>query len=193
MNRLNLINMPRLLSTLSVLLALGNWMPQAQAQSQSSDGLKLEQGLSKPYNAPEFTGLDGWLNSQPLTIQGLQGKVVLVDFWTYSCINCIHTLPYVVSWDKKYRDKGLVVVGIHSPEFDFEKNRDNVKAALTRYGISHPVALDNRLATWTNFRNQFWPAYYLINKQGKVVYTHYGEGDYDITENNIRYLLQADK
>lgn len=193
MNMLNLYNARRWLSTLSVLLALGYSMPHAYAQSQLTDGLKLEQGLSQPYSAPEFTGLDGWINSQPLTIQGLQGKVVLVDFWTYSCTNCIHTLPYVVSWDKKYRDKGLVVVGIHSPEFDIEKNRDNVKAAIARYGISHPVALDNRLATWTNFRNQFWPAYYLINKQGKVVYTHYGEGDYDVTENNIRYLLQAVK
>ena len=153
----------------------------------------LVDGLKQPYDAPEFTGLDGWLNSEPLTMASLRGKVVLVDFWTYSCINCIRTLPYVSALDREYRDKGLIVIGIHSPEFEFEKNKDNVKAALAAHGIQYPVALDSKLDTWTAFHNQYWPAHYLIDQQGHVVYTHFGEGHYAETENNIRYLLGLDK
>lgn len=151
--------------------------------------LTLQDGLVSPYPAPEFKDIDTWLNSPPLTMQSLKGKVVLIDFWTYSCINCIRTLPYITDWDKKYRDKGLVIVGVHSPEFEFEKKVDNVKAAIARYGIHYPVPLDNNLDTWLNFKNRYWPAHYLINREGKVVYTHFGEGKYDVTENNIRYLL----
>jgi len=151
--------------------------------------LTLRNGLDRPYPAPEFAGIDAWLNSQPLTMKSLKGKVVLVDFWTYSCINCIRTLPYITDWDRKYRDKGLVIVGVHAPEFEFEKKLDNVKAAIAQHGIHYPVALDNNLATWTNFNNVYWPAHYLINRDGQVVYTHFGEGEYDVTENNIRYLL----
>lgn len=146
-----------------------------------------------PYNAPEFAGIDSWLNSKPLTMASLKGKVVLIDFWTYSCINCVRTFPYITEWDKKYRDKGLVIIGVHSPEFEFEKNEANVKAALAKYGIKYPVALDNKLDTWTNFKNQYWPAHYLIDEEGQVVYTHYGEGAYNVTENNIRYLLGLNK
>jgi cytochrome c biogenesis protein CcdA/thiol-disulfide isomerase/thioredoxin len=160
--------------------------PKAQ---QTAGALVLQQGLDKPYAAPEFAGVDAWLNSKPLTMRSLKGKVVLIDFWTYSCINCVRTLPYITDWDRKYRDMGLVIVGVHSPEFEFEKKLDNVKAALAQHGIRYPVALDNNLATWTNFNNSYWPAHYLIDKDGKVVYTHFGEGEYDVTENNIRYLL----
>ena len=122
-------------------------------------------------------------------MQGLKGKVVLIDFWTYSCINCVRTLPYITDWDRKYRDQGLVIVGVHAPEFEFEKKLDNVKAAIAQHGIRYPVALDNNLSTWVNFNNRYWPAHYLIDREGKVVYTHFGEGQYDVTENNIRYLL----
>lgn len=153
----------------------------------------LINGLEMTYKAPEFAGIDTWLNSEPLTMKSLNGKVVLVDFWTYSCINCVRTLPYITDWDKKYRDKGLVIIGVHSPEFEFEKNIDNVKNALAKHGIEYPVTLDNRLDTWTNFNNKYWPAHYLIDKNGNVVYTHFGEGEYDITENNIRILLGLDK
>lgn len=146
-----------------------------------------------PYQAPEFAGIDAWLNSVPLTMTSLKGKVVLVDFWTYSCINCVRTLPYLVEWDKKYRDKGLVIVGVHSPEFEFEKNQANVQAAIAKYGITYPVGLDNKLDSWTNFKNQYWPAHYLIDKEGKVVYTHFGEHAYNVIENNIRYLLGLSK
>ena len=159
------------------------------AMTVADHPLQLQHGLVTPYAAPEFAGISAWLNSPPLTMKGLRGKVVLVDFWTYSCINCIRTLPYLKSWDKKYRDKGLVIVGVHSPEFEFEKNIDNVRAAVSRFGIHYPVALDSDLSTWVNFHNQYWPAHYLIDKQGRVVYTHFGEGDYGITEDNIRYLL----
>jgi cytochrome c biogenesis protein CcdA/thiol-disulfide isomerase/thioredoxin len=151
--------------------------------------LKLQDGLDKPYPAPNFAGISAWINSNPLTMQQLKGKVVLVDFWTYSCINCVRTLPYITAWDRKYRDQGLVIVGVHSPEFEFEKNIDNVKAAVAHDGIHYPVALDSNLDTWSNFNNRFWPAHYLIDRTGQVVYTHFGEGDYDVTENNIRYLL----
>jgi cytochrome c biogenesis protein CcdA/thiol-disulfide isomerase/thioredoxin len=151
--------------------------------------LVLQEGLEQPYAAPEFAEIERWLNSPPLTMQGLKGKVVLVDFWTYSCINCVRTLPYLTDWDRKYRDMGLVIVGVHSPEFEFEKQTANVREAIAQHGIRYPVAQDNRLSTWLNFRNRYWPAHYLIDKQGQVVYTHFGEGEYDVTENNIRYLL----
>lgn len=152
-------------------------------------GKELSHGLSHSYRAPEFVGIEKWFNSPALTLESLRGKVVLVDFWTYSCVNCVRTFPYLKSWDQQYRDKGLVIVGVHSPEFEFEKNPDNVKRALEKYGITYPVALDNQLSTWTAFQNLYWPAHYLINQNGEVVYTHFGEGNYDVTENNIRYLL----
>ncbi len=151
--------------------------------------LSLQHALDKPYPAPEFVGLQNWINSEPLTMEKLKGKVVLVDFWTYSCINCIRTLPYITEWDRKYRNQGLVIVGVHSPEFDFERKLDNVKAAVTEYGIHYPVAQDNNFDTWDRFKNRYWPAHYLIDRDGNVVYTHFGEGQYDVTENNIRYLL----
>lgn len=159
------------------------------AQGDDSGALGLEQGLSHPYPAPHFAGIRQWLNTAPLTMAQLKGKVVLVDFWTYSCINCVRTLPYITEWDRKYRDKGLVIIGVHSPEFEFEKKPANVKAAVAAHHIQYPVALDNHLDTWSNFHNRYWPAHYLIDRSGRVVYTHFGEGHYDVTENNIRYLL----
>ncbi len=139
--------------------------------------------------APEFTGIEKWLNSEPLTMQQLRGKVVLVDFWTYTCINCIRTLPYVKSWNEKYKDQGLTVIGVHTPEYPFERSTDNVKTAIKRFGITYPVAQDNQYATWKAYSNQYWPAVYLINKKGQVVYTHFGEGAYQETEAKIRALL----
>ncbi|KJK24422.1 thioredoxin [Burkholderiaceae bacterium 16] len=143
--------------------------------------------------APEFAGVDQWLNSPPLTMSSLQGKVVLVDFWTYTCINCINTLPYVKQWYDKYKDQGLVVVGVHTPEFPFEKSTDNVKAAIKRFGIRYPVAQDNSYATWNAFSNQYWPAVYLIDASGKIVYKHLGEGQYEETEAVIQKLLAERK
>jgi cytochrome c biogenesis protein CcdA/thiol-disulfide isomerase/thioredoxin len=149
----------------------------------------LQKGLEKPYPAPAIDGIVAWINSPPLTLSELKGKVVLIDFWTYSCINCIRTLPYINDWYQKYHDKGLVIIGVHSPEFDFEKSLTNVKNAVAKDQIAYPVALDSQFVTWRNYQNSYWPAHYLIDKDGNVVYTHFGEGDYDVTENNIRYLL----
>jgi thiol-disulfide isomerase/thioredoxin len=139
--------------------------------------------------APEFSGIERWLNSPPLSMQSLRGKVVLVDFWTYTCINCIRTLPHVKSWHEKYKDKGLVVVGVHTPEYPFERATANVQAAIKRFGIAYPVAQDNRYATWQAYANQYWPAVYLIDRQGRIAYTHFGEGAYEQTEARIRALL----
>jgi thiol-disulfide isomerase/thioredoxin len=139
--------------------------------------------------APEFTGIDNWINSAPLSMQQLRGKVVLVDFWTFECINCLHVLPYVKSWHQKYKDQGLVVVGVHTPEFGPERELDSLQAAVRRNGIAFPVAQDNRYATWNAYGNKFWPAFYLVDKKGEVVYTHFGEGDYAQTEAQIRKLL----
>lgn len=142
-----------------------------------------------PATAPEFTGIKQWLNSEPLTMAQLRGKVVLVDFWTYDCINCINTLPHVVRWHDKYKDKGLVVVGVHTPEYAFERKTDNVRAALKRFDIRYPVAQDNGYETWNAYGNRYWPAFYLVNKKGQVVYTHFGEGRYEQTEAKIQQLL----
>lgn len=153
---------------------------------------RLQNGLWRPYPAPVIGGIDTWINSSPIQLSALKGHVVLIDFWTYSCINCIRTQPYLNYFNKQYHDKGLVIIGIHTPEFDFEKNPTNVKQAVQRNRIQYPVALDNQFVTWQNFKNQYWPAHYLIDKQGRVVYEHFGEGNNDVMENNIRYLLGID-
>lgn len=142
-----------------------------------------------PAPAPEFKGISTWLNSAPLTIASLKGKVVLIDFWTYDCINCIRTLPYVSKWHDTYKDKGLVVVGVHTPEYAFERKTANVQEAIGRFKISYPVAQDNRYDTWNAYSNKYWPAVYLIDKKGRIVYSHFGEGQYAETEERIRRLL----
>ena len=142
--------------------------------------------------APELTGITSWFNSEPLTLEALQGKVVLLDFWTYSCINCQRTLPYLTAWDEKYADDGLVVLGVHSPEFAFEKVESNVEDNAARLGVEYPIALDNDFATWRAYSQRFWPAHYLIDQTGTVRQVHYGEGAYDETETAIRTLLGVD-
>lgn len=155
----------------------------------TTSGTQLQDGLPHPFPAPDFASITAWINSPPLHIQDLRGKVVLIDFWAYSCINCIRTFPYLHDWYDKYHSAGFEIVGVHSPEFDFERDLKNVQAAVHADGIKYPVALDNQFATWQNYHCQAWPGHYLIDKQGNVVYEHFGEGDYAITENNIRYLL----
>jgi thiol-disulfide isomerase/thioredoxin len=161
----------------------------AFAVTAATTGAALAAPPATSSRAPEFTGIDKWLNSESLTMQQLRGKVVLVDFWTYTCINCINTLPHVKSWYSKYKDQGLVVVGVHTPEYPFERSTDNVKTAIKRFDIKFPVAQDNNYATWSAYNNQYWPAFYLIDKKGQVVYTHFGEGQYDQTEATIKALL----
>ena len=142
--------------------------------------------------APDFHGIASWLNSEPLTLRGLRDRVVLVDFWTYSCVNCLRTLPYIRAWDERYRDAGLTIVGVHSPEFAFERVESNVRENVRKLGVRYPVALDNDFVTWQSWHNQYWPAKYLIDKRGHVRYYHFGEGDYAETEDAIRTLLGAD-
>ncbi len=167
-----------------------NAIVQKQLQSLKEGGPMLTDLLRSDYgNAPEFIASGEWLNTKPLTMNELRGKVVLVDFWTYTCINCIRTLPYIKSWWEKYKDKGLVIVGVHTPEFEFEKNSDNVKRAVKDFGLTYPIMQDNEYATWQAYDNHFWPAKYLVDKNGKIRYTHFGEGDYDKTEKMIQDLL----
>ncbi len=147
--------------------------------------------LSNYGAAPEFTGIMNWLNvDKPLSVADLRGKVVLVDFWTYSCIKCIRTLPYLTTWYEKYHDQGLVIIGVHTPEFEFEKKTANVADALERYGIKYPVAQDNNYATWQAYNNHYWPAHYLIDAKGVIREYHFGEGNYEETERAIQELLQ---
>jgi cytochrome c biogenesis protein CcdA/thiol-disulfide isomerase/thioredoxin len=139
--------------------------------------------------APDFTGISEWINSKPLTLERLRGKVVLVDFWTYSCINCLRTLPHLEAWDKRYRKAGLVIVGVHTPEFAFEHVPSNVREASGKLGVRYPVAIDNDYRTWSAYQNDAWPAEYLIDKRGHVREIKKGEGQYDETERSIRTLL----
>ena len=153
--------------------------------------VKEIEGVEYPLS-PELAGISGYLNTEDneIKISDYSGKVVLIDFWTYTCINCIRTLPYLTEWDSKYRDKGLVIIGVHSPEFEFEKEKSNVQEANDRYGIKYPVVQDNDHVTWNAFNNRYWPAKYLIDAQGYIRYTHFGEGNYEETEKKIQELLE---
>lgn len=138
---------------------------------------------------PSLDALGPWINSPPLTREQLRGKVVVIDFWTYSCINCIRSIPYVRAWYETYKDDGLVVIGVHAPEFAFERSPDNVRKAVANLGIRYPVALDNNLVVWTALKNNYWPAHYFFDAQGRQRYHHFGEGSYDESEMVIRQLL----
>jgi cytochrome c biogenesis protein CcdA/thiol-disulfide isomerase/thioredoxin len=159
--------------------------------SRSTEVSGANGALSLPVEGamPPLQGATEWLNGAPLTREQLKGKVVLVDFWTYSCINCLRAIPYVRAWDERYRKDGLVVIGVHAPEFAFEREPANVRAAIADLGIRYPVPLDNDKAIWNAFHNAYWPASYLIDAQGRIRYHHFGEGRYDVTERAIRQLL----
>jgi thiol-disulfide isomerase/thioredoxin len=162
-----------------------------RAKSKSSREASAA-GLHDFGPAPDFTGISAWLNTpdeHPLSLARLHGRVVLIDFWTYSCINCLRTLPYLEAWDKRYRADGLTIVGVHTPEFAFEHVLSNVSSAVKRLGVRYPVGLDNDYGTWDAYSNQYWPAEYLIDAQGHVREVHFGEGNYDETEQAIRTLL----
>jgi thiol-disulfide isomerase/thioredoxin len=171
----------------SAALALATFLAVAEFSPWALRGQELHMSDRGP--APEFTGISGWLNSSPLTMTGLQGKVVLIQFWTYTCINWMRTLPYVTKWYQTYKDSGLTVVGVHTPEFAFEKETSNVEGAIQRFGITYPVAQDNQFATWKAYRNYAWPAEYLIDKSGKIVAIHFGEGSYQKIEDGIARLV----
>ncbi|NEJ74077.1 redoxin domain-containing protein [Rhizobium phaseoli] len=172
--------------------------PLGSSEVASNDATITAADATKPFRSdlpveghtPSFGGAVEWLNSKPLTTEQLRGKVVLVDFWTYSCINCIRTIPYVRAWAEKYADQGLVVIGVHAPEFAFEKKVDNVKKALSDFKIGYPVAIDNDYKIWRAFDNSYWPAAYLIDAKGQIRYHHFGEGNYGATEKAIQDLLR---
>ncbi|MDX2216305.1 MAG: thioredoxin family protein [Oculatellaceae cyanobacterium bins.114] len=145
--------------------------------------------LPEPMHLPEFQGISQWLNSEPLTIADLRGNVVLIQFWTFACINCIRTLPYVVGWHQQYAEQGLRVIGVHSPEFAFEREVSNIQSALTEHQITYPVPLDNEFKTWKAYKNRFWPHLFLADRDGILRYDHIGEGAYEETEQTIRRLL----
>ncbi|MBP6920927.1 redoxin domain-containing protein [Candidatus Gracilibacteria bacterium] len=157
-----------------------------QPKNVAASGIMMDIG-----SAPELVGIAEWINSNPLTLESLRGKVVLVDFWTYSCINCQRTQPYLNAWHDKYEQDGLVILGIHAPEFSFEKLSKNVEKAVKEAGIKYPVALDNDFRTWNAYDNRYWPAKYLIDQNGNIVYKHFGEGEYAETEMKIQELLGA--
>jgi thiol-disulfide isomerase/thioredoxin len=184
-----------------VVIAMG-WDTRFLAQLTAANTTAAEQRLienlaqrpessaAETRKAPPLDGATQWLNSPALNGEALRGKVVLVDFWTYSCINCLRTLPYLKAWDAKYRDQGLVIVGVHAPEFAFEKDIGNVQKAARELGVSYPIAIDNDFAIWNAFENQYWPAHYLIDAQGIIRHQHFGEGAYEETEQMIRSLLK---
>ena len=178
----------RSLATSASLIALYLLGATAPGISQETAPFKIAAAQG---TAPNFVGISNWFNSAPLNISSLRGKVVLVDFWTYGCINCVNTLPHVTELYAKYRDRGLVVVGVHTPEFPFEKSPSNVQAALKRHGITYPVAQDNASQTWNAYSNQYWPAQYIVDQGGQIVYRHDGEGQYEQMDRIINQLLRA--
>jgi len=170
----------------------GGGLGEAVAEAAPMPTAGPDSGLPVLGTAPEFVDNQRWFNTpgdRPLTLRSLRGRVVLVDFWTYSCINCLRTLPYLTAWDRRYRKEGLTIVGVHSPEFPFEKEAGNVEEAIERNGIEYPVAQDNDLATWTAYGNQYWPAEYFVDARGRVRFVHFGEGSYGEKEKVIRELL----
>lgn len=188
--------------SLAVVVSIGLIIFAGRAGGPAVSGENAKQGnthliadtSSLPHEgkAPELVGIDGWINTKPLSMRDLKGKVVLVDFWTYSCINCIRTFPYLKGWYEKYKDSGFVILGLHAPEFEFEKNKDNVDQAIKKYGLAYPVALDSEHATWNAYANQYWPAHYLIDAKGDIRYHHFGEGSYEETESAIQKVLLED-
>jgi thiol-disulfide isomerase/thioredoxin len=169
-----------------VLAAMGGSIGVAQSVTASEEPPSIVG--SSPLGG--LSGATGWINSKSLSAKQLKGKVVVIDFWDYSCINCIRAIPYLRTWAEKYKDDGLVVIGVHTPEFDIEKRMENVQKAVTKFHIPYPVAVDSDYAIWKAFHNEYWPAHYFIDAKGKVRFEHFGEGEYDQSERWIQQLLQ---
>ncbi len=164
--------------------------PQYGSGLTQFEKLALPSPIASFSKAPSIIPGGEWFNTKPLTLAELKGKVVIVDFWTYTCINCQRTLPYLQSWWSKYKDKGLVVIGVHSPEFEFEKDANNLSKAIKDFGLTYPIVQDNDFSTWRAYNNQYWPAKYIIDSNGNIRFTHFGEGNYDETEKDIQDLLK---
>lgn len=165
----------------------GEFVPIIGQKNENGTFVNIDKSQFK--KAKDFAQISEYINTDPISIKDLQDKVILVDFWTYSCINCIRTIPHLNEWFDKYADKGLVIVGIHTPEFDFEKNTENVKSAVEKFGIKYPVLQDNDKGTWNEYDNRYWPRKYLIDDEGYIRYDHIGEGSYNETEKVIQSLL----
>lgn len=189
MKRTDFVKKPFLAIVVVVFVAAAILYIESQKPKISQIQPKNEEKSEYP-RAPDFVGIERWINSEPLKIEQLRGNVVLVDFWTYTCINCIRTFPYLKEWDRKYREKGLVIVGVHTPEFEFEKKYENVLKAVNAHQLKYPVAQDNNYATWSVYQNRYWPHKFLIDSYGYIRYDHIGEGAYDETEKMIQLLLQ---
>ncbi len=159
------------------------------ANSAAPQAVTKNSAIAASKELPDFQGIGQWLNSAPLTVRDLKGSVVLVQFWTFSCINCQRTLPSIVRWHQQYAAQGLKVIGIHTPEFAFERDANNVKQALQKHQITYPVPIDNDFKTWKAYSNEYWPHLFLADRQGLLRYDHIGEGAYDTTEQTIRRLL----
>ena len=169
--------------------ASGGAPSSAQLPTPVAGSLPTNVALEDLGSAPELTGIDAWINSDPMTISSLRGKVVLVEFWTFGCINCQHVQPYVKAWYDRYISAGLVVIGVHTPELSFERDLGNVRDAVAKADIRFPVAFDPAFATWNAYRNSYWPAFFFVDRSGRIRHTHVGEGDYDGSEQVIRELL----
>ena len=184
----------RLLAGMAVACALTTGVATAQTAKDDSDSaMMMSKGGSAdavPETMPDLSGATAWINSPPLSAAQLRGKVVLVDFWAYSCINCLRSLPAIQAWYEKYKDSGLVIIGVHTPEFPFEKNEANVRKAMRKMGVDYPVAMDNDYHIWRAFHNKYWPAHYFIDATGRVRYHHFGEGNEAESEGWIRKLLE---
>lgn len=163
--------------------------PSTASATSDESSMEIASLSSSGRALPEFQGISQWLNSSPLLIANLKGSVVLVQFWTFACINCQRTLPYIVRWHQKYAGQGLKVIGIHTPEFAFERDVNNIKRALQQHQIAYPVPIDNDYKTWNAYSNQYWPHLFVADRQGLLRYEHIGEGAYDTTEQTIRKLL----
>src|ERR1043166_6087200 len=177
---------------LAAILVSATWTPiKSLAQNKSAVHQMTPGAVRLPVEGqlPSLDGANGWLNSQPLTAAGLRGKVVLIDFWTYTCINWLRTLPYVRAWAEKYKNQGLVVIGVHTPEFVFEKDVDNVRRAAKDMRVDYPIAIDSDYAIWRAFKNAYWPALYFVDAQGRIRHHHFGEGQYEQSERTIQQLL----
>jgi cytochrome c biogenesis protein CcdA/thiol-disulfide isomerase/thioredoxin len=163
-----------------------------QTKILSNQPVDVSDGASStaPTVLPDLSGATAWINSPPLTPASLRGKVILVDFWTYSCINCLRTLPYIKAWNEKYKESGLVIIGVHTPEFPFEKDEANVRRAVNNLGVTYPVAMDNDYRIWRSFNNEYWPAHYFFDATGHIRFHHFGEGNYEESEKWIRTLLE---
>jgi thiol-disulfide isomerase/thioredoxin len=168
--------------------AVVNWVSQWWPDLAES---RAQPALVQAEAAPEFAGIDRWFNTAPLSMRELRGRVVLVDFWTFGCANCQRTLPHLVRWDARFRDAGLTIVGVHTPEFAHEHSARAVQTAIEQYGIRYAVAQDNRFRTWAAYRNRYWPALYLIDREGRIVYRHVGEDGYDEVQREIERILMS--